>query len=215
MGFSRSFKTNHLQVEGIQQSAIDQKPISQYNGVPSPKTPPKIVDSGLNHTLSHANCQPAPGTEHARLVATLLYKTPRATITDYPPDRAPSPATSTSRSIPANLAPVRSLSKFPLEPPPPDPEPLDHLYGSYISPICLTSFLHVISSLPLARGTETLVSSHRCLDNPEHPTIVELTFSPIPNPDYLTLDDLRKHELIYRFEYANLLSLPRGYRDSH
>jgi phosphoserine phosphatase len=29
---------------------------------------------------------------------------------------------------------------------------------------------------------------------------VELTVSPTPDPTYLTLDDLRKHELIYRFE---------------
>lgn len=190
-------------VEGIQTSRLESpKPIHPYNGVPSPKSPPKIVDSGLNHTLSHANCQPLPGAIHERFVATLIYKTtsPRNTITEYPQDRAPSPGQNTSRAIPPNLAPVRSLSNFPLEPPPPDPEPLDHLYGSYISPLCLTSFLHLISSLPLTRGPETLTSSHRCLDTPEHPTIVELTFSPIPNPDYLTLDDLRKHELIYRFE---------------
>jgi phosphoserine phosphatase len=29
---------------------------------------------------------------------------------------------------------------------------------------------------------------------------VELTFSPTPDPSYLTLSDLRKHELLYRFE---------------
>jgi phosphoserine phosphatase len=29
---------------------------------------------------------------------------------------------------------------------------------------------------------------------------VELTVSPTPDPTYLTLDDLRKHELVYRFE---------------
>jgi phosphoserine phosphatase len=38
------------------------------------------------------------------------------------------------------------------------------------------------------------------LDNPTHPAIVELTVSPTPDPTYLTLEDLRKHELIYRFE---------------
>lgn len=133
----------------------------------------------------------------------LIYKTksPRATITEYPPDRSPSPnPPSISRAIPPNLAPVRTLSNFPLEPPPPDPEPLDHLYGSYISQLCITSFLHLIASLPHRPGSPTLSSSHRCLDNPTHPSIVELTVSPTPDPTYLTLDDLRKHELIYRFE---------------
>lgn len=190
-------------VEGLQHTAATApKIVRKYSGVPSPKSPPKIIDSGLNHTLSHSNCQPAPGTKSDRLIATLIYKTksPRAVITDYPPDRSPSPNPSKSRTIPPNLAPARTLSNFPLEPPPPDPEPLDHLYGSYISPLCLTSFLHLISSLPSRQGSPTLSSSHRCLDNPEHPSIVELTVSPTPDPTYLTLADLRKHELIYRFE---------------
>ncbi|CZR63972.1 related to phosphoserine phosphatase [Phialocephala subalpina] len=190
-------------VEGMQSTKIEpSKSFTKYNGVPSPKSPPKIIDSGLSHTLSHTNCQPAPGTHSDRLIATIIYKTraPRAKITEIPPDRTPSPVTSPSRAIPPNLAPVRTLSNFPLEPPPPDPEPLDHLYGSYISPLCLTSFLHLINSLPARQGSEILTSSHRCLDNPEHPSIVELTFSPSPDPAYVTLDDLRKHELIYRFE---------------
>jgi phosphoserine phosphatase len=191
-------------VEGIQGSKLSTpKAVRLFNGIPSPRSPPKIIDSGLNHTLSHTNCQPPPGLTSDRLIATIIYKTksPRASITDYPPDRAPSPnPASASRLIPPNLAPVPTLSNFPLEPPPPDPEPLDHLYGSYISPLCLTSFLHLISSLPSRHGSGTLSSSHRCLDNPEHPSIVELTISPTPDPTYLTLDDLRKHELIYRFE---------------
>jgi len=190
-------------VEGVQNTRIEpRKPYQQYNGVPSEKTPPKIVDSGLVHTLSHTNCQPARGTHSDRLIATIIYKTksPRVTITDYPPDRSPSPSAAKSRAIPPNLAPVRSLSSFPLEPPPPDPEPLDHLYGSYISPLCLTSFLHLISFLPTRQGADVLSSSHRCLDNADHPSIVELTLSPTPDPAYLTLEDLRKHELIYRFE---------------
>lgn len=190
-------------VEGIQNTTVTPvKPVEKYNGVPS-KLPPKIIDSGLNHTLSHTNCQPPPGTTSDRLIATLIYKTsfPRAAITEIPPDRSPSPLPkSPSRAIPPNLAPVRTLSNFPLEPPPPDPEPLDHLYGSYISPLCLTSFLHLISSLPTRSGSPTLSSSHRCLDTPTHPTIVELVVSPTPDPEYLTLSDLRKHELIYRFE---------------
>jgi phosphoserine phosphatase len=191
-------------VEASQQtSAAASKVIHAYNGVPSPKSPPKIIDSGLNHTLSHSNCQPSPGSSSDRLIATLIYKTrsPRTTPTDFPPDRSSSPNPSSAlRPIPAALAPLLTPSNFPLEPPPSDPEPLDHLYGSYISPLCLTSFLHLISSLPSRPGSATLSSSHRCLDNPNHPCIVELAVSPPPDPAYLTLSDLRKHELLYRFE---------------
>ncbi|PBP28540.1 phosphoserine phosphatase [Diplocarpon rosae] len=190
-------------VEGVQNTRLEpRKSIHFFNGVPDVKSPPKIVDSGLNHTLSHTNCQPAAGTHSDRLVATIIYKSraPRATTTEHPSDRSPSPSAKKSRAIPPNLAPVRTLSDFPLEPPPPDPEPLDHLYGSYISPLCLTSFLHLITFLPTRQGSEILTSSHRCLDNPDHPSIVELTLSPTPDPAYLTLEDLRKHELIYRFE---------------
>jgi phosphoserine phosphatase len=139
-------------VEGLQQTSVTApKNIPQFNGIPSPKSPPKIIDSGLNHTLSHTNCQPQLGTSSDRLIATLIYKTkaPRAVITDVPPDRSPSPSPpSPSRTLPPNLAPVRTLSNFPLEPPPPDPEPLDHLYGSYISPLCLTSFLCLLVKVP-------------------------------------------------------------------
>lgn len=81
-----------------------------------------------------------------------------------------------------------------------EPEPLDHLYGSYISPLCVTSFLHLMSTFPLPQGVGESTSSHRCLDDPEHPLVVELTLSPAPSPNYLSLADLRKHELIYRFE---------------
>ena len=188
-------------VEGLQNTAIAAPQVKHNFSADPSKSPPSVIDSGLNYSLSHNNCQPADGTASDRLIATLFYKTrsPRATITDYPPDRLPD-LKSSLRIIPANLAPVRNFSNFPLEPPPPDPEPLDHLYGSYISPLCLTSFLHLVSSLPFRPGSTTLSSSHRCLDNIEHPTIVELTFSPSPNPTYLTLSDLRKHELIYRFE---------------
>jgi phosphoserine phosphatase len=190
-------------VEGLQSTSVNApKPFQPFNGVLSPESPPTIIDSGLNHTLSHTNCQPQSGSTSDRLVATLIYKTkaPRTVIAGIPHDRTPSPnPPSIPNTVPGSLV-DRALSNSPLEPPPPDPEPLDHLYGSYISPLCLTSFLHIISSLPSRQNPAPLSSSHRCLDNPNHPTIVELTVSPTPDPTYLTLDDLRKHELIYRFE---------------
>jgi phosphoserine phosphatase len=169
-----------------------------YSGVPSTKGPATVVESGINHTFSHAHCQPSEGQASNRMIATLFYKTKNRISNTVPsPDRVPQ---ATADTLPPNLAPTTSLSSFPLEPPPADPEPLDHLYGSYTSPLCITSFLDLISSLPLPPSTTSLTSSHRCLDNPSHPRVVELTFSPPPDPKYLTLAELRKHELLYRFE---------------
>lgn len=182
-----------------------------YRGVPSPENPPKVVD-GLSHDLSHPNCAPAPGKASNKLVATIFYKTKNQRISNNaipsPQKQPASPVASvpslkaetSTDSLPANLAPTTDPSSFPLEPPAGEPEPLDHLYGSYVSPLCVTSFLHLMSSFPLPPGSETLTSAHRCLDSPTHPRVVELTLSPAPAPSYLSLADLRKHELIYRFE---------------
>ncbi|KAL7621241.1 Phosphoserine phosphatase [Parahypoxylon ruwenzoriense] len=186
-------------VEDLQGSRISPpKNFSPFNGVPSKDEPPRILE-GASHDFSHPNCAPTRGTKSDRLVATLIYKSssPRASRA------APSPrlASSGSSDIPANLAPTTNIESFPLEPPAAsEPESLDHLYGSYISPLCITSFLHLMSSFPLPQGVGEATSSHRCLDDPEHPLVVELTLSPAPSPNYLSLADLRKHELIYRFE---------------
>jgi phosphoserine phosphatase len=187
-------------MESVTLKSCPTRTASTYRGVPSPKNPPKVIDSGLNHTFSHTNCQPPAGQSSNRMIATLFYKskTDRISNTLAPYDR--SPEASPGSTLPANLAPTISLSSFPLEPPPPDPEPLDHLYGSYVSPLCITSFLHLLTSFPLPQGSTSFTSSHRCLDDPTHPRVVEITFSPTPDPAYLTVSDLRKHELLYCFE---------------
>ncbi|KAJ6446837.1 phosphoserine phosphatase [Purpureocillium lavendulum] len=178
------------------------RPIMPFNGIPSEDNPPTIVDSGVSHSFSHPNCAPAGGRVTDRLVATLFYKSG---------DRG-SPSFSTSikggsgglsdsnESLPPNMAPTTNMDAFPLEPPTHESEQLDHLYGSYISPLCITSFLHLMSTFPQPQGAEPPHSSHRCLDNPENPRVVELTLAPAPSPKYLGLSDLRKHEMIYRFE---------------
>ncbi|OTB07309.1 hypothetical protein M426DRAFT_53648 [Hypoxylon sp. CI-4A] len=184
-------------VEDLQGSRISPpKNFSPFNGVPSKDEPPTILE-GASHDFTHPNCAPAKGTKSDRLVATLIYKS-----TSRASNSAPSPRLPSSNSdIPANLAPTTNIESFPLEPPAAaEPEPLDHLYGSYISPLCVTSFLHLMSTFPLPQGVGEATSSHRCLDDPDHPLIVELTLSPAPSPRYLSLADLRKHELIYRFE---------------
>ena len=175
-------------------------PFSQFNGIPSPENPPRIVESGLNHELSHTNCAPAPGKKTSRLVATLLYQTPRVSSAVRSQHNVPSPQAELASDIPPSMAPSSSLENFPLEPPTSEPEQLDHLYGSYISPLCITSFLHLMSTFPVPPGSADPTSSHRCMDSPTHPLVVELVLSPAPSPDYLSLADLRRHELIYRFE---------------
>lgn len=202
-------------VEDIQATQITSpRPVPTFNGVPSPENPPKIVESGITHELSHPNCTPAPGTKSDKLVATLFYKSTVPRISNAipspkrpaSPPRAPnSPKLSALDSdIPPTMAPSSSLETFPLEPPSSEPEPLDHLYGSHISPMCITSFLHLMSTFPLPAGASNPTSGHRCLKlgptREHHPEVVELTLSPAPSADYLSLADLRKHELIYRFE---------------
>ncbi|KAK7209304.1 hypothetical protein V2G26_016482 [Clonostachys chloroleuca] len=98
------------------------------------------------------------------------------------------------------MAPTTNMDAFPLEPPTQESEQLDHIYGSYISPLCITSFLHLMSTFPMPPEADEPHSSHRCLDNQENPRVVELSFSPAPLSSYLSLNDLRKHEMIYRFE---------------
>ncbi|KAL2172616.1 hypothetical protein VTG60DRAFT_4735 [Thermothelomyces hinnuleus] len=202
-------------VEDLQATSVSAREISPFKGIPSPENPPKIVDSGVRHELSHPDCTPKAGEQNERLVATLFYRStaPRVSNAIPSPKKAATPQGSRSPSlraagadsdIPPTMAPSSSLDSYPLEPPAAEPEPLDHLYGSYVTPMCITSFLHLMTTFPLPKGSTDLTSAHRCLKldaSPEqHPVVVELTLSPAPAKDYLSLADLRKHELIYRFE---------------
>ncbi|KAI8632675.1 phosphoserine phosphatase [Xylariaceae sp. FL1651] len=187
-------------VEDLQGARISPpKSFSPFNGVPRIDDPPPRIIEGLSHDFSHPNCAPPRGTASKRIIVTLMYKTKPSRSSDAP--SSPRLASSSTSDIPANFAPTTNPENFPLEPPAAaEPEPLDNLYGSYISPMCITSFLHLMSTFPLPQGATEATSSHRCLDDPEHPLVVELTLDPAPSSDYLSLDDLRKHELIYRFE---------------
>ncbi|KAK4660522.1 Phosphoserine phosphatase [Podospora pseudocomata] len=202
-------------VEDLQATSVSPpREISPFKGIPSAENPPRIVD-GQSHELSHPNCTPLPGASTNRLIATLFYKStnPRVSNAIPSPQRYPSPKGSgqspsvraADSDLPPTMAPTSKLDDFPLEPPATEPEPLDHLYGANVSPMCIASFLHLMSTFPLPAGSTDLHSSHRCLKidqshQEHHPTIVELTLSPAPASDYLPLKDLRKHELIYRFE---------------
>lgn len=172
---------------------------STIKGSHASPIPSRIKDSGIIHSMSHRNCQPGPE-DSEKLVATLFYKSQNPRHPHLHPDSLPNPNTDNlpKPELPSGAAPTVDMKLYPLEPPAPEPEPLDHLYGPYISQICLTYFLQILDELqtPYQRTT----SSHRCLDSQIHPRVMEVTFSPPPNPEYLTFDELRRHESIWRFE---------------
>ncbi|KAI9879888.1 MAG: hypothetical protein M1830_006555 [Pleopsidium flavum] len=189
-GIDRILESNH-------DNPIDNRPTS--NGNHASSIPSRIKDSGIVHSMSHRSCQPGPN-DSEKLVATLFYKSQNPRHPHLHPDSLPNPSTDNlpTPELPSGAAPTVDMKLYPLEPPPPEPEPLDHLYGPYISQICLTYFLQILDELqtPYQRTT----SSHRCLDSQIHPRVMEITFSPPPNPDYLTFDELRRHESLWRFE---------------
>lgn len=194
-------------VEDASAKVPSPRAVLPFRGIPSDESPPTIVDSGVIHGFSHPNCAPPAGTKTDRLVATLIYKSKgRATSaaagasTGGIKSPAQGSGFDSTESLPANMAPTTNFDAFPLEPPTQESEKLDHIYGSFISPLCITSFLHLMSTFPLPPDADEPQSAHRCLDNQETPRVVELTLSPSPAPEYLSLDELRKHEMIYRFE---------------
>jgi phosphoserine phosphatase len=166
-----------------------------YNANPISPDPERVTDSGIVHSIFPTSPNPLPaGTP--KLVATIFYKSANPHNTDAPSVSGsgllPSP------SVPIGSAPTVDIEKLPREPPGPEPEPLDHLYGPFVSQLCLTHFLQIVEGLhtPYQR----MNTSHRCLDQEDQPRVVEVTISPLPNPDYLSFADLRKHENIWRFE---------------
>ncbi|RAL10582.1 phosphoserine phosphatase SerB [Aspergillus homomorphus CBS 101889] len=170
------------------------------NANPISPDPEKVTESGIIHSMFHSHANPLPtGTQ--QLVATIFYKSANPVHPHLHPDSSPHAKpgdTLPSPTVPVGSAPTIDIEKLPREPPAPEPEPLDHLYGPFVSQLCLTNFLQIIESLPTPyQRTNT---SHRCLEKNEHPRVVEVTFSPPPNPEYLTFEDLRKHESIWRFE---------------
>lgn len=174
--------------------------LSLGRGGPEPRTPTRVKHSGIVHGMSHRLCQPRPE-DAERLTATLFYKAqnprhphvhPDSLHPDDPFQPLPKP------SLSAGIAPTVDLNKFPLEPPPPEPEPLDHLYGPYVTQMCLTHFLQILNDLQ--NPWQRVTSSHRCLDDRENPRVMEITFSPPPNPEYLSMYELRRHEALWRFE---------------
>lgn len=169
-----------------------------FNANPiNPPDPEQVTDSGIIHSIFNHQATPLP-TGTPQLVATIYYKASNPVHPNLHPDVASRGGSLPSPMVPVGSAPTVDIEKIPREPPAPEPEPLDHLYGPFVSQLCLTNFLQILETLPTPY--QRMNTSHRCLDQDEQPRVVEVVFSPPPNPDYLSFAELRKHESIWRFE---------------
>lgn len=137
-----------------------------------------------------------------RIVATLFYSSTAAQQPRLHPDKRPhSPNAPLPGASLQNLAhgsvPTETLGNYPLEPPTPGPDPLDNLYGAYISQSCLTDFYKTVGAI--LPGFQEQASTKRCLDSQSWPRVMEVVFA-LPANSAITLDQLRKNEAMSRFE---------------
>ncbi|KAF4222660.1 hypothetical protein CNMCM5878_003698 [Aspergillus fumigatiaffinis] len=191
-----SFTQNIEDVLGASRESLLQS-LSNLHVNPISPDPEKVTESGIVHTIFNHQTNPLP-TGTPKLVATIIYKSANPVHPHLHPDSSPNANKLPSPMVPVGSAPTVDIEKLPREPPAPEPEPLDHLYGPFVSQLCLTNFLQIMESL--STPYQRMNTSHRCLDQDDQPRVVEVTLSPPPNPEYLSFDDLRKHESIWRFE---------------
>jgi phosphoserine phosphatase len=89
------------------------------------------------------------------------------------------------------------MSDYPLEPPTPGPQPLDHLYGSYLSQSCLTDFFVTLTNI--IPGLQEDKITTRRLEEGKFCRVVEINF-PLPGAGGVTLEMLRRNEAVSRWE---------------
>ncbi|KAL1632921.1 Phosphoserine phosphatase [Neofusicoccum ribis] len=147
---------------------------------------------------------PVATTSPARVVCTLFYKATTPRSPQPHPDASPhTPSDTLTRatleSLAGGVVPTNDLSNYPLEPPTPGPNPLDNLFGAYISQSCLTDFFRTIDTvLP---GFPEATASRRTLDSEQWPRVVEITFGlPAGTEPAAALETLRRDETVSRFE---------------
>ncbi|KAB2580231.1 Phosphoserine phosphatase SerB [Lasiodiplodia theobromae] len=141
-----------------------------------------------------------------RVVCTLFYKATTPRSPQPHPDAAHhTPSDTLTRasleSLAGGVVPTNDLNQYPLEPPTPGPNPLDNLFGAYISQSCLTDFFRTLDVvLP---GFQDKTAAHRVLDSIRWPRVVEVSLE-IPAGSSAsiadTLKSLRQDETISRFE---------------
>jgi phosphoserine phosphatase len=137
-----------------------------------------------------------------RLVATLFYKSdtpshffPHADTTPHSPNNALPSAT--LNALKDGVSPTSNMSDYPLEPPTPGPQPLDHLYGSYLSQSCLTDFFVTLTNI-ISGLLEDKITTRR-LEEGKFCRVVEISF-PLPSAGGVTLEMLRRNEAVSRWE---------------
>lgn len=144
---------------------------------------------------------PALHVSPARLVATLFYKSDTPHYFPHPDLSPRSPhdpiATASLESLKDGAVPTENIDAYPLEPPTPGPNPLDNLYGSYISQSCLSDFFTTLTSIIPGLEQGNIASSR--LETSKLCRVVEVTF-PLPAASPVALETLRRHEAISRYE---------------
>ncbi|EGE00780.1 phosphoserine phosphatase [Trichophyton tonsurans CBS 112818] len=150
---------------------------------------PKVKESGIVHSLFGDALAALPA-DTPKLVATIFYVGGDQSKNG---GRSSNGHSNSNKNSSADLP----TAEDPLEPAAPS-LPLDALYGCHVSQLCLTSFIQTIESL--SHPYRRMSSSHKCLDRQDNPRVVEVTITPPPSGEYLSFDELRKHESIWRFE---------------
>ncbi|ODH40761.1 phosphoserine phosphatase SerB [Paracoccidioides brasiliensis] len=158
---------------------------------------PNVKESGIVHSLFNESPVSLPANS-PKLVATIFYRASDPTVHPRPHRISSQPRHTGRRRAPTAVR--ASAPPLDVEQPPrdPGPEPLDLLYGQYVSQLCLTNFLQIMEELPTPY--QRMRTSHRCLDKEGRPRVVEVTICPPPKEEYLSFEDMQKHENIWRFE---------------
>lgn len=134
------------------------------------------------------------------LVVTLFYKADLSKTPRLHPDRSAPNSPLPPASL-ANLThgdvPTSNIENYPLEPPAPGPEPLDHLYGAYLSQSCLAAFYQTLAEL--VPDFSEASSWRRNLDSAFRPRVMEIGIT-LPASTTFTAHSLSKDEAISRFE---------------
>lgn len=137
----------------------------------------------------------------SHLIATLFYKSDTPHFFPHPDLSPRSPndtiATASLESLKDGAVPTENLDAYPLEPPTPGPNPLDNLYGSYISQSCLTDFFLTLTTI--VPGLEQANITSRRLEESKLCRVVEVRF-PLPIASPVGLETLRQHEAVSRYE---------------
>lgn len=152
--------------------------------------------------VSDTSKPPALDVSPTHIVATLFYKSDTPSHAFPHADASPRsphdflPQVSLD-GLKDGAVPTEKIDEYPLEPPTPGPNPLDHLYGSYISQSCLTDFFTTLANIIPGLEQDTIAS--RRLEKSKFCRVVEATL-PLPSASPITLETLRRHEAVSRFE---------------